>query len=73
VKEGCPVWPGHPVTAHWGLPDPAAVEGTEDEIRRAFRHAFLMLDQRIALFLDLPLSSINSLALKNKLDDIGLR
>jgi arsenate reductase (thioredoxin) len=73
AKEVCPVWPGHPVTAHWGIPDPAVVEGTNEEIRRAFRDAFLMLDRRIALFLTLPLSSIDNLALKQTLDDIGRR
>lgn len=71
ANEVCPVWPGHPVTAHWGIPDPAAVKGTDEEIRRAFRDAFLMLDQRISVFLDLPLSSIGNLALKKELDNIG--
>lgn len=73
AKEVCPMWPGHPVTAHWAIPDPAAVKGTTEEIQRAFRDAFLMLDRRITLFLDLPLSSIDNLALKRKLDDIGRR
>jgi arsenate reductase len=73
AKEVCPVWSGHPVTAHWGISDPAVVEGTNEEIRRAFRDAFLMLDRRIALFLTLPLSSIDNLALKQTLDDIGRR
>jgi arsenate reductase (thioredoxin) len=73
AKEVCPVWPGQPVTAHWGVPDPAAVEGTEDEIQRAFRDAFFLLDRRITLFLDLPLTSIDDLVLKQKLDDIGQR
>ena len=67
------MWPGQPVTAHWGVPDPAAVEGTEDEIQRAFRDAFFLLDRRITLFLDLPLTSIDDLVLKQKLDDIGQR
>jgi arsenate reductase len=71
ANEVCPVWPGHPVTAHWGIPDPAAVKGTDEEIQRAFREAFLMLDQRIEVFLDLPLSSIDNLALKKELDKIG--
>jgi arsenate reductase len=71
AKEVCPVWPGHPVTAHWGIPDPAAVKGTNEEIQRAFRDAFLMLDRRIALFLTLPLSSIDDLRLKTELENIG--
>jgi len=73
AKESCPVWPGHPTTAHWGVPDPAAVKGTEEEIQRAFRDAFFLLDRRITLFLNLPLTSIDGLALKQKLDDIGQR
>jgi arsenate reductase len=71
AMEVCPIWPGHPTTAHWGIPDPAAVKGTEEEIQRAFRDAFFMLDRRINLFLDLPLTSIDSLTLKKRLDDIG--
>ena len=73
AKEVCPVWPGQPMTAHWGIPDPAAVKGTDEEIQRAFRDAFLMLHRRIRLFLCLPLASIDDLALKKKLDDIGRR
>jgi arsenate reductase len=73
AKEVCPVWPGQPMTAHWGVPDPAAVKGTEEEIQRAFRDAFFLLDRRITLFLNLPLTSIDGLALKQKLDDIGQR
>jgi arsenate reductase len=71
AKEVCPIWPGQPMTAHWGVPDPAAVEGTEEEIKRAYRDAFFALDQRISLFLVLPLSSIDNLALKQSLDNIG--
>jgi len=71
AKEVCPIWPGQPMTAHWGVPDPAAAEGTSEEIRRAYRDAFFMLDRRISLFLVLPLTSIDSLALKKRLDDIG--
>ena len=71
AKEVCPIWPGQPMTAHWGVPDPAAVEGTEEEIQRAYRDAFFMLDRRISLFLVLPLSSIDNLALKRELDNIG--
>jgi len=71
AKEVCPVWPGQPMTAHWGVPDPAAVAGTADQIEKAFRDAFLMLDRRISLFLCLPLASIDKLALKKELDSIG--
>ena len=71
AKEVCPVWPGQSMTAHWGVPDPAAVEGTPDQIEKAFRDAFFILDRRISLFLSLPLASIDSLALKKELDSIG--
>ena len=69
--EACPVWPGQPVTAHWGQPDPAAVEGTELEKMVAFRDAFRMLERRIAVFSSLPLSSLDRLALGEKLREIG--
>jgi len=59
------------MTTHWGIPDPAAVEGTEEEIQKAFRDAFLMLDRRIALFLTLPLSSIENIGLKTEFENIG--
>lgn len=71
AKEVCPVWVGHPATSHWGVPDPAAVVGSEDEVRRAFRDAFFLLDRRITLFLDLPIASIDQLTLKKQLDAIG--
>jgi arsenate reductase len=71
ANEVCPVWPGQPITAHWGVPDPAAVRGSEAEVERAFSEAFFMLDRRISLFLCLPLSSIDSLALKREIDRIG--
>jgi arsenate reductase (thioredoxin) len=71
AKEVCPIWPGQPMTAHWGVPDPAAVRGTEEEVQRAYRDAFFMLDRRISLFLVLPLSSIDKLALRKELDNIG--
>jgi arsenate reductase len=71
ANEVCPIWPGQPVTAHWGVPDPAVVKGTEEEIQRAYRDAFFLLGRRITLFLALPIASIDSLALKKKLDDIG--
>ncbi len=71
AKEVCPVWPGQPMTAHWGVPDPAAVVGTREQIEKAFRDAFFLLDRRIGLFLSLPLASIDRLALKKELDSIG--
>ena len=71
AKEVCPVWPGQPMTAHWGVPDPAAVQGTQERIDKAFRDAFFMLDRRISLFLCLPLASLDSLAIKKEIDQIG--
>lgn len=71
ARETCPLWPGQPMTAHWGVPDPASVAGTPEQIARAFREAFLMLDRRISLFLALPLSSLDSLAIKKEIDRIG--
>jgi len=71
AKEVCPIWPAQPLTAHWGVADPAAVQGSADEIQRAFREAFLLLDRRISLFLSLPLASIDRLALKQEVDSIG--
>lgn len=71
AKEVCPVWPGQPMTAHWGVPDPAAVEGTPEQIEKAFRDAFVALDRRISLFLCLPLASLDQLALKREVDRIG--
>ena len=71
AKEVCPVWPGQPMTAHWGVPDPAAVTGSQDEIEKAFRDAFMTLDRRIGLFLCLPLSSLDKLAIQKNIDDIG--
>jgi arsenate reductase len=71
AKEVCPVWPGQPMTAHWGIPDPAAVAGTTQQVARAFREAFFMLDRRISLFMSLPLASLDSLAIKKELDRIG--
>jgi arsenate reductase len=71
AKEVCPIWPGQPVTAHWGVPDPAAATGTEEEIQLACRDAFFMLERRISLFLCLPLASIDGFALKKELDNIG--
>jgi arsenate reductase len=71
ANEVCPVWPGHPMTAHWGIPDPAAVQGTPEEKERAFLDAFSILDRRISLFLALPLSTLESLAIQRELDSIG--
>ncbi len=71
ANEVCPLWPGQPMTAHWGVPDPAAVKGSPQEIERAFRNAFVLLDRRISLFLSLPFATIDSLALKNQLEHIG--
>ena len=71
AKETCPIWPGQPMTAHWGVPDPAAVDGSPDQITRAFREAFVTLDRRIALFLSLPLSTLDQLAIKKEIDRIG--
>ena len=71
ANEVCPIWPGHPATAHWGIPDPAAIKGSGEEIKKAFRDAFLRLNQRITLFLDLPIASIDSPTLKKQLDEIG--
>jgi arsenate reductase (thioredoxin) len=73
AKEVCPVWPGQPMTAHWGVPDPAGVAGTPGQIEKAFREAFMILDRRISLFLCLPLSSLDKLALKREIDQIGRR
>jgi arsenate reductase len=72
ANEVCPVWPGQPLTAHWGIPDPAAVRGSEADIERAFRDAFFLLDRRISLFLCLPFKALDNLALKRELDNIGL-
>ncbi|HYX54232.1 MAG TPA: arsenate reductase ArsC [Candidatus Limnocylindrales bacterium] len=71
ASEVCPVWPGQPITAHWGVPDPAAVEGTDEEVQRAFHNAYLMLERRISLFLCLPLHKLDSLAIKKQVDEIG--
>jgi arsenate reductase (thioredoxin) len=71
AKEVCPIWPGQPMTAHWGIADPAAATGTEDEIQRAFREAFVALDRRIGLFLSLPLQTLDRLAIQRKIDRIG--
>ncbi len=71
ANEQCPYWPGHPFTAHWGVPDPASVKGTPEEIARAFRDAFVLLDRRIGLFLALPLATLQGLAIQNEIVKIG--
>jgi arsenate reductase len=71
ANEVCPIWPGQPMTAHWGIPDPAAVTGTKEQIEKAFRDAFFLLDRRISLLLCLPLATLGLLAIKTELDNIG--
>ncbi len=71
AKEVCPIWSGQPLTAHWGVPDPAAVHGSEADVERAFRDAFFLLDRRISLFLCLPFKALDNLALKRELDNIA--
>ena len=71
AKEVCPVWPGHPMTAHWGIPDPAEVRGTPEAVERAFREAYFLLDRRISLFLSLPLATLDAMALRKELNNIG--
>jgi arsenate reductase len=69
--EACPVWPGHPVGAHWGIPDPAAVEGTEMQKKTAFSQAYKSMERRIELFLSLPIASIDQVRIKERPDAIG--
>lgn len=71
ANEVCPVWPGQPITAHWGVPDPAAATGTPQEIERAFSQVFSILERRITLMLSLPLARLDLMALKSELDNIG--
>ncbi len=71
AKEMCPIWPGQPMTAHWGVPDPAVVKGMPEQVERAFRDAYLLLERRISLFLSLPLSSLDKLAIQNEINRIG--
>lgn len=71
AKEVCPIWPGQPMTAHWGVPDPATVVGSPSEIEKAFRDAFMILERRISLFLCLPISSLDKLAIQREIDHIG--
>jgi arsenate reductase len=69
--EVCPIWPGCPITAHWGVPDPAAVEGTDDQRSQAFRDAYRQLEARIKLFVALPIDKLDRLAIKRQVDEIG--
>ena len=69
--EVCPVWPGQPITAHWGMPDPASVQGSDAEVRKAFLDTFITLRRRIQLLLSLPLASLDILAIKREIRDIG--
>ncbi len=69
--EVCPIWPGQPMTAHWGIEDPAAAEGSEDQKRQAFAKAFNQLNRRISIFLSLPFSKLDGMSLKKELDTIG--
>lgn len=71
ATEACPYWPGQPMTAHWGVPDPAAAEGTEAERRFAFADTYRMLSQRISIFVNLPMASLDKVALQRRLDEIG--
>jgi arsenate reductase (thioredoxin) len=73
AKETCPIWPGQPMTAHWGVPDPGNTIGTPEQVERAFRDVFMTLDRRITLFLSLPLSRLDKLALQKEIDRIGER
>lgn len=69
--EVCPIWPGQPMSAHWGVPDPSTVEGSDDEVERAFRDTALILKRRIELLLSLPLHKLDTLAIKRQVEDIG--
>jgi protein-tyrosine-phosphatase len=71
ASEPCPVWPGKPMTAHWGIPDPAAVQGTPEQVAQAFREALLVMKRRIELFTSLPVRSLDRMSLKRRLDEIG--
>jgi len=73
AAEVCPVWPGQPMTAHWGVPDPAAAEGSEAERRLAFADTYRMLGNRISIFVNLPMKSLDRLSLQRRLDEIGRR
>jgi len=70
ANEVCPIWPGQPMTAHWGVPDPAALQGTKAQVETAFRQAFFLLDRRISLFLSLPLATLDESSLRKAIYDI---
>jgi len=72
AQEMCPVWPGQPMTAHWGVPDPAVVQGSREQVERAFHQAYLILERRISLFLSLPLASLDKLAIQKEIGRIGI-
>lgn len=72
ARETCPIWPGQPMTAHWGVADPVAAQGAPEQIEHAFRDAYLLLERRISLFLSLPLASLDNLAIQKEIDRIGL-
>lgn len=72
ARETCPIWPGQPMTAHWGVADPGPTQGTREQVERAFREAYLLLERRISLFLSLPLASLDKLAIQKEIDRIGL-
>jgi arsenate reductase len=72
AREACPVWPGQPMTAHSGVTDPASTNGTREQVERAFRDAYLLLERRISLFLSLPFASLDKLAIQKEIDRIGL-
>ncbi|HEY7403087.1 MAG TPA: arsenate reductase ArsC [Candidatus Angelobacter sp.] len=71
AKEACPYWPGQPMTAHWGVPDPPSIQSSTEQIEKGFRDAFFMLDRRIGLFLSLPLSALDRLAIQKEIERIG--
>ncbi len=71
--EACPFWPGQPMTAHWGIPDPAEAKGTEAEVALAFKDAYRMLNQRIGIFVALPITSLDKLTLQHRLREIGMQ
>jgi arsenate reductase len=73
AQEACPIWPGQPMTAHWGVPDPALAKGSSEQVERAFRDAYLLLERRISLFLSLPLASLDRLAIQKEINRIGLQ
>ncbi len=71
AQEMCPVWPGQPMTAHWGVPDPTLAKGTPQQIERAFRDAYLLLERRISLLLSLPIASLDKISIQKEINRIG--